>query len=147
MALLNLMDEFEPGGLLTLQSELERFLNNPAYNLGLSGPGTYPPLNIFEDADGLVIMAETPGLDPSTIQVTAQARTLTIAGERPRIRAPENGGYHRLERPFGRFSRSVQLPDGLDTTKVTAKYEAGVLSVRVPKQEAARPRQINVAVS
>ncbi len=147
MALLNLMEEFEPGGLLTLQSELERFLNNPAYNLGLSGPGTYPPLNIFEDADGLVIMAEVPGLDPSTIQVTAQARTLTIAGERPRSRGPEKAGYHRLERPYGRFSRSVQLPDGLDTTKVTAKYEAGVLSVRVPKQEAARPRQINVAVS
>lgn len=145
MALLNLMEEFDPASLLTLQRELERSLNNPAFNLGLSGASAYPPVNIFEDVDGLVVMAEVPGLDPAAIQVTAQANTLTIAGERQRMPVPANGGYHRVERPFGRFSRSVQLPDRLDVTRVTAKYEAGVLTVRVPKHEAAKPRQITVA--
>lgn len=149
MALVSLADEFSPmGGLLSLQNELQRFLNNPAFSLGLSGPSTYPPVNIFEeDGEAMVIIAEVPGLDPASIKIVGQAQTLTISGERKRPEIPAGAGYHRVERPFGRFSRSLQLPEHLDLAKASAKYEAGVLTVRVPKHEAAKPRQITVAAA
>ena len=73
-----------------------------------------------------------------------QSHTLTIKGERKRETVGEVAGYHRRERPFGEFSRSVQLPDELDLDKAAASYEAGMLTVRVPKAESAKPRQIVV---
>ncbi len=148
MALLDLADEFGPiSALVNLQGELQRFLNNPAFSLGLSGPSAYPPVNIFDDGEAMVIVAEVPGLDPASIQVVGRAQTLTISGDRKRPEIPDGAGYHRVERPFGRFSRSLQLPDHLDMAKASARYEAGMLIVRVPKQEAAKPRQITVAAA
>jgi HSP20 family protein len=144
MALLR-FDAFDPfSNLLSLQQELERFIRNPAFSLGPSGYGAYPPINVFEDQEGTVIIAELPGLDPRKIEISGQGRTLTLRGERKREEALNPSGYHRRERPFGEFSRSIQLSDNLDMSKATAKYEAGVLTLKVPKAEAARPRQIAV---
>jgi HSP20 family protein len=146
MALIR-FDSFDPfGNLLALQQELERFTRNPAFSLGPSGYGAYPPLNIFEEHDGTVIMAELPGLDPGKINISGQGRTVTLKGERKREEGLIPSGYHRRERPFGEFSRSIQLSDDLDLSKATAKYESGVLTLRVPKAEAAKPRQIAVNV-
>jgi HSP20 family protein len=144
MALIR-FDTFDPfSNLLALQQELERFIRNPAFNLGPSGYGAYPPINIFEDREGTVIIAELPGLDPARIEISAQGRTLTLHGERKREEGVNPSGYHRRERPFGEFSRSIQLPNDLDVSKATAKYESGVLMLKVPKTEAAKPRQITV---
>ena len=144
MALLR-FDAFDPfSNLLSLQQELERFTRNPAFSLGPSGYGAYPPINVFEDHDGTVIIAELPGLDPAKIEIAGQGRTLTLRGERKRQEGLSPSGYHRRERPFGEFSRSVQLADDLDMSKATANYESGVLTLRVPKMEAAKPRQITV---
>jgi len=144
MALIR-FDTFDPfSNLLSLQQELERFARNPAFNLGPSGYGAYPPINVFEDHDGTVIIAELPGLDPSKIQITGQGRTLTLRGERKREEGLNPSGYHRRERPFGEFSRSIQLSSEIDMSKATAKYEAGVLMLKVPKAETAKPRQIMV---
>src|SRR6516165_8035461 len=130
--------------LVSLQRELERFTRNPAFSLGPSGYGAYPPINVFEDQDGTVIVAELPGLDPGKIEIAGQGRTLTLRGERKREEGVNPSGYHRRERPFGEFSRSIQLSDDLDMSKATAKYESGVLMLKVPKAEAAKPRQITV---
>ena len=141
MALLRFGSEFP---IPALQRELDRYLRNPAISLGLSGQGAYPPINVFDGPDGAVIVAEVPGLAADKIQIGSQGRTLTLSGERKREEAEKATGYHRRERLFGGFSRSIQLPEDLDLQKATAKYENGLLIVRVPKAEAAKPRQISV---
>jgi HSP20 family protein len=144
MALIR-FDTFDPfSNLLSLQQELERFIRNPAFSLGPSGYGAYPLINVFEGQDGTIIVAELPGLDPGKIEISGQGRTLTLRGERKREEGVSPSGYHRRERPFGEFSRSIQLADDLDLSKATANYEAGVLMLQVPKAEAAKPRQIMV---
>jgi HSP20 family protein len=138
-------EQFEPvGNMLALQQELDRFLRNPSFNLGISGHGSYPPVNIFDDHEGVVLIAELPGLDAASIKVFSQNNTLTFGGTRIPDENGKAGAYHRRERRFGEFSRSIQLQQGLDLTKVTARYEAGILTVRVPKAEATKPRQIAV---
>jgi HSP20 family protein len=145
MALLRFGSDFP---IPTLQRELERFLRNPAISLGVSGQGAYPPINVFDDSGtGAVIVAEVPGLDPSQIDVKNQGRTLTISGERKPAEGEGATGYHRRERSFGAFSRSIQLADDVDLRQANAKYENGLLIIRVPKAEAAKPRQITVATA
>jgi HSP20 family protein len=144
MALIR-FDAFDPfSNMLALQQELERFSRNPAFSVGPSGYGAYPPINVFEDKEGTVIVAELPGLDPSKLEISGQGRTITFRGERKRPEGLNPSGYHRRERPFGEFSRSIQLSDDVDIAKATANYEAGILMLRVPKAEASKPRQITV---
>lgn len=137
---------FDPfGDLFELQAALERMLQNPGLglNLGPSGAGVFPPLNIFHDEGGVVVRAEVPGIPSSQISVTAEPRRLTISGERTAAGA-EKGSYHRRERRSGQFSRAVQLPEGLDTEKASAHCRNGLLTVRIPRTPAAKPRQISV---
>lgn len=144
MALIQ-FEDFDPvGNLIGLQRELERFLRNPAFSLGPSGYGAYPPINIFDDHEGMALVAELPGIDPASLDISAQGNTLTLKGERKREQADGARGYHRRERTFGEFSRSIQLPEYLDMSKAAANYENGMLTLRIPKAEAAKPRQISV---
>jgi len=145
MALLR-FDTFDPvSGLLALQSELDRALRSPAFNLGLSGPGTYPPLNLFESEDSLLLVAEVPGLELSDLNIAGAGRTLTISSVRKPLKMAGDGrGYHRRERAQGEFTRSLQIPEQFDLQKAEARYDKGMLIVRVPKREEAKPRQISV---
>ena len=145
MALLR-FNPFDPvGGLLTLQSELDRALRSPEFDLGLSGPGAYPPINIFEAEDSMLLVAEAPGLESSDLNISIAGRTLTVGSVRKPLKmAGEGQGYHRRERPQGEFTRSLHLPEQFDLNRAEAKYEKGMLMVRVPKREEAKPRQINV---
>jgi HSP20 family protein len=141
MALLRFGSEFP---IPTLQRELERFLRSPAISLGLSGSGAYPPINVFENQNGAVVVAEVAGLDASQVQLSCHGRTLTIRGERKPRNVSNAVGYHRRECSFGEFSRSMQLPEDYDLQKAEAKYENGLLVIRLPKAEVAQPRQITV---
>ena len=141
MALLRFGSDFP---IPTLQRELDRFLRNPASGMGLSGQGAYPPINVFESGEGAVIVAEVPGLDPGQIELGSQGRTLTVRSERKPHEGEQAVGYHRRERSFGSFSRSIQLPEDLDLQKASAKYENGLLVIRVPRAESAQPRQITI---
>jgi HSP20 family protein len=145
MAPLHVSRSVDPvGSLLTLQRGLERMLANPlGLNLGVSGRGVFPAVNIFSDTDGCVVRLEVPGVAPEQITVETQGRTLTISGKRDST-APEGSGFHRRERESGAFSRSLQLPDDLDLARAEASYAHGLLTLRVPKKEAATPRQITV---
>jgi HSP20 family protein len=129
--------------LLSLQDELERFTRNPAFTLGPSGSGAHPPVNIFDSPDGALIVAEVPGLDTAKLSVAGAGRTLTISGERE-FQPGEGHGYHRREINEGKFSRSIQLPEDYEANRAEARYEAGLLIVRVPRAEHAKPRQITV---
>ena len=145
MALLHFSSSVDPGSnLLTLQRELERMQENPlGLNLGFSGRGVFPAVNIFSDKDACVVRLEIPGVPPDQIAIETQGRTLTVAGKRHST-APEGSGFHRRERDSGAFSRSLQLPDDLDLARTEASYAHGLLTLRVPKKEAATPRQISV---
>jgi HSP20 family protein len=131
-------------GLLGLQDELERFMRNPAFGTGLSGFGAYPPVNIFDSPEGAVVVAEIPGLDLTKLAVAGEGRSLTISGERAFEPNGDGRGYHRRELNEGKFARSIQLPADYDTGKAEARYEAGLLIIRVPRAERAKQRQIAV---
>jgi HSP20 family protein len=131
-------------GLLSLQRELERAFQNPVgLDLGVSGRGVFPLVNIFSERDGYIVRLEIPGVSPEDLHIETQGRTLTIKGNRER-RGPEGAGFHRRERDSGEFSRSLQLPDSLDLMRAEASYKSGILTIRVPKREETKPRQITV---
>jgi HSP20 family protein len=132
--------------LLRLQDQLAALLGASPEGRFFSGrsTGVYPPINVFRGPDGVVIRAEMPDVRPEDVSLSAEGRQLTITGER---RAPDGNrrGYHRRERPWGRFSRTVHLPDDLDLDKVDAQLRNGVLTVKVATAASAKPRQITVA--
>jgi HSP20 family protein len=145
MALLRFDDGLEPvGAILGLQQELDRFMRNPAFGMGPSGFGAYPPVNIFDSPEGAMLVAEIPGLDAAQLNIAGKGRTLTISGEREFESNGDGWGYHRRELNEGKFSRSIQLPEDYDVSKAEARYEAGLLIVRVPRAEHARERRIAI---
>jgi HSP20 family protein len=145
MALLRFDAGLDPfSALLSLQDELERFMRNPAFAMGPSGFGAYPPVNIFDSPEGALIVAEVPGLDIAKLSISGTGHTLTISGERQFEPDGTGWGYHRRELSEGRFSRSIQLPKDYEASQAEARYEAGLLIVRIPRAEHAKPRQITV---
>jgi HSP20 family protein len=132
--------------LLQLQGELDARLGSPRSDLfaGPSAAGVFPPVNIFRNANGdAVIRAELPGVKPDQLSVTVERRRLTVSGERV-AEGADNGGYHRRERPTGKFSRSMELPADLDVDRAEATFRGGVMTLRIPRAEAAKPRQITI---
>jgi HSP20 family protein len=108
------------------------------------GPVALPQFSVWEDEHAVFAEADLPGVDPAKLEVTVtEGNQLTVQGER---QAPELSGaaWIRQERPFGKFSRAVTLPVLVDADKVEARYENGVLRLRLPKHEAAKPRKITV---
>jgi HSP20 family protein len=128
--------------LARLQSDIERAFERPP-GLGLSGRGAFPPVNVFGGKTGYVLRFEVPGLAPEDLSLEIQGRTLTVGGKR-RIDEPSDGSIHRRETWRGEFSRSLQLPEDADLTNAAAECRNGVLVVRVPQREEARPRRISV---
>ncbi len=111
-------------------------------------PGTgarqYPRVNLTEGAEGYVVEALAPGVDPKTFDLTVKKNVLTISGEK---RAPEGvkpEAYHRNERSAGRFLRTLELPTEVDSEKVKAAYTDGILRVTLPRPEAAKPKRVQV---
>jgi HSP20 family protein len=145
MALVRFDAERDPfGALLGLQDELERFMRNPGFAMGPSGVGAYPPVNIFDSPEGALIVAEIPGIDTAKLSITGAGRTVTISGQREFAPDGNGRGYHRRELNEGKFSRSIQLPEDYEAGKAEARYEAGLVVLRVPRAEHAKPRQISV---
>jgi HSP20 family protein len=145
MALFGFSPDLDPvGSLLSLQRELARAFESPfGFELGPSGRGVYPAMNMFTDKNGYVLRMEVPGVSPENIQIETHGRVLTVSGRRE-VKAPEDGSFHRRERGAGEFSRSVQLPADLDLSRAEASCKHGILNVRIPKKEEAKPRQIAV---
>jgi HSP20 family protein len=123
------------------EDAFSRLLNEPR-----AGRPWSPAVDIFETEDALVLKADVPDLDLKDIDVRVENQTLTLAGERKFDSEQSANGYHRIERSYGQFQRSFSVPQTVDTEKVTAEYHAGVLTVKLPKKEAAKPRQVKIAV-
>jgi HSP20 family protein len=105
-----------------------------------------PATDIFEDADGVKIAVELPGLKPEDVKLTIENHILTIRGEKKQVAEEKTTRVHRYERSYGVFERSFTLPTSVDTDRVAASFEHGVLSVNLPKAEKAKPRSIEVRV-
>ncbi|HUO31719.1 MAG TPA: Hsp20/alpha crystallin family protein [Bryobacteraceae bacterium] len=121
-----------------------------AFNRMLSEPRASrpwsPAVDIFETEDELVLKADVPEVDLKDIDVRVENQTLTLSGERKFEQEDNSKGYHRIERGYGQFTRSFTVPQTVDTEKVAADYRNGVLTVRLPKKAAAKPRQVKIEV-
>jgi len=128
-------------GLRLFEDALTRMMSEPR-----SGRPWSPPVDILETENDLVLKADLPDIQSSDINIQVENQTLTIKGER-KFNHDENGtGYHRIERSYGTFVRSFNVPSTVDTEKVSADYKNGVLTVKLPKKEAAKPRQVKVDI-
>ena len=103
-------------------------------------------MDVIETADHYVLRADLPGLSDEDVNVQIEDNMLTVSGERKAEHETQQGGYYRLERAIGAFSRSLTLPDGVDPDGVQADFDRGVLEIRVPKPEQKKPRQVQIAV-
>jgi HSP20 family protein len=103
-----------------------------------------PAVDIFEDEDGIHVQAELAGLKPEDIKVEVENNVLTISGQRRMEHDDKRENYHRVERFYGSFTRSFALSDEVSREEIDAKYENGVLSLRLPKRPAAKKREIAV---
>jgi HSP20 family protein len=106
-----------------------------------------PLVDIHETKDGYRLMVELPGVKQEDIQVSVEGEALTLKGERKHEAEVKEDQYHRVERSYGRFERSIVLPSVVDPSRVTATYRDGVLEIQLPKKEEAKPKEIKVEVA
>lgn len=106
-----------------------------------------PAVDIFENENELVLKADVPDITPEDIDLQVENQTLTLKGHRRFEQQGEKGGYHRIERSYGSFVRTFTVPSTVETDKVSADYQNGVLTVTLPKKEAAKPRQVKVGIT
>ena len=134
-----LHDPFQ--GLRLFEDAVTRLMSEPR-----TGRPWSPPVDILETEDALVLRADLPDVKPEDIDVRVENNTLTVSGKRNWDSEETVKGWHRIERSYGEFVRSFQVPPTVDTDKVGADYKNGVLTISLPKKEGAKPRQVKVAV-
>ncbi|AEH44005.1 heat shock protein Hsp20 [Thermodesulfatator indicus DSM 15286] len=105
-----------------------------------------PALDVSETQDAVIVRADVPGIDPNELEITVSGNTLTIRGEKKQEREEKGENFYRIERSYGSFVRSIQLPADVDTDKVEATYKNGVLKIVLPKKAEAKGKQIPVKV-
>jgi HSP20 family protein len=137
--------------MATLQDRVNRIFAD-AYARGgdddvMTRGAWVPPVDIYQtDRHELVLKAELPDLNREDIALRVENNTLTISGQKKMDTEVKEQQYHRIERTFGTFSRSFTLPPTVDTNAIGADYKNGVLTVRLPLREEAKPKQIQVQV-
>src|SRR5438067_607612 len=132
----------------SLQSSLGRIFQD--YGRGsdeLMTSGTFvPPVDIYEDANGITLKMEVPGVSQNDINISLENNTLTVSGERKFEKNEKEENFHRIERRYGAFTRSFTLPNTVDTEKVNANFEHGILNIHLAKRAEAKPKQIKIGV-
>lgn len=109
-----------------------------------AGAGVFPPMNVTQDDDAFYLRAEVPGMKPTAISISALRNRVSISGQREIPLEHERVSYHRKERAEGSFNRTVTLPAEIDAEAVEARYADGILTLKLPKAEQTKPRQITV---
>ncbi len=140
----------------TLQDRLNQFLTTqPSGPVGLfrgaeqalTAPNFIPAVNVYEDEHNIMVTVELPGVDEKDIDVSLENNVLTINGERKLENEEKKENFHRIERSYGRFTRSFALPPTVDTESVNAEFNNGVLQISLDKREEAKPKQIKIGMS
>jgi HSP20 family protein len=127
-----------------LQREVGRLFENLDPFQSTLRPHRFPPLNLYDAGDKYLLSVQLPGMLASDIDLSITGETLTIRGERKRADGVKDDSYRRQERPMGSWSRTITLPDRVEITQVGASFADGILTVRLPKAESAKPRHITV---
>jgi len=139
-------------GVAVLQNRLNSIFNDFAnatgelQNESLSAGNFIPPVDIYEDANRLVLKLEVPGIPQEDLQINLENHTLTVKGERNFVNDEKEENFHRIERRYGSFVRSFTLPSTIETESAQARYENGVLAITLPKKEAAKPKQLKIEI-
>jgi HSP20 family protein len=131
----------------SLQSDMNRLFDSffgGRQGNGVSGRRWIPAMDLVETDDHLVLRADLPGISEDDIEIEIKDNVLTVSGERKSEREDKGEGYHRVERSFGRFSRSLSLPDGVDADSVNAGFDRGVLEVKIPKPAETKPHRVQI---
>jgi HSP20 family protein len=136
--------------LSTLQNEMNRLFGT-AFDTPDQGSSStlrrwMPAMDLVETADHFVLRADLPGMSEEDVNIEVEERVLTVSGERKAEHTDDTDGFHRVERAFGSFSRSLTLPEGVDAEAVSASFDRGVLEVRIPKPAQRKPRKISIGV-
>lgn len=106
--------------------------------------GTFPAVNVYEQDDGIILMAEVPGVKPEQLDLIVQGDSVTLKGQRQEEDLPNGDRFYRRERPVGAFTRTVTLPEPIDPNSVKAEYKNGVLKVHMEKAEQAKAKKITI---
>jgi HSP20 family protein len=134
--------------LNSLQSEMNRLFDTvfdtPPGASGKVLRRWMPAMDLVESGEHYVLRADLPGMSEEDVSIEFEDGTLTLSGERKVEHEDEKEGFHRVERSFGAFSRSLTLPQGIDPEAVTASFDRGVLEIRIPKPEQRKPRRIEI---
>lgn len=130
--------------ILTLRREMDRLFDD-TFGRGNVGESAWrPTVDVREENDAYLFDVELPGVTPEQVEVTADGGVLTVRGEKAIERSEDGGGWHVVERLAGAFQRSFQLPANVLEDRIDARFSNGLLTVRVPKQEAPKPKRIEV---
>jgi HSP20 family protein len=140
---------YEPWSVVNRLHQSLDHLFNEAFNSpeAASSPNVtwVPRVDIHEEKERFVVLADVPGVEPKDIDITADNGVLTVRGERRAEKRETENGYERIERVSGSFVRRFKLPEGANTESITAKQANGVLEVTIPKTPAAQPRRITIS--
>jgi HSP20 family protein len=137
--------------LASLQNEMNRLFGTVFDAPAQGGNGGtlrrwMPAMDLVETDDHFVLRADLPGLSEKDVNIEVEDSVLTVSGERKAEHETTQEGYHRVERAFGSFSRSLTLPEGVDAESVAASFDRGVLEITIPKPEQRKPRKISIGV-
>ena len=123
-----------------LQSEMNRLFSTVDPQIGHE----FPPINVWLGQENVVVTAEVPGIDPAVCEISVIGDTLTISGKVAPDMLKEGESYHRQERSYGNFKRTLQLPFHVNPEKVEAKYEKGILRITLPRAEEDKPKKVSI---
>ena len=139
---------WDPGRELdALQSDVSRVFDTFFGTRSGNGVATrrwVPAMDLVEEDEHLVVRADLPGLTEEDVNIEVKDGVLTVSGERRAEEKTEEKGYHRVERAYGSFSRSLSLPEGIEPEQVSAEVDNGVLEVRIPKPEERKPHRVQI---
>lgn len=125
-----------------LQREMNRLFED--FDHGMKPLSGFPAMNVWMNEDGAVATAELPGVDVGDLDIRVVGQTLTLSGERKVENLPKEAVFHRRERSKGKFSRTLDLPFMVDSEKVQATLEKGILRILLPRAEQDKPRRISI---
>ena len=137
--------------MATLQNEMNRlfgtFFDTPTTAVNGNGFRRWiPAMDLVETEEHFVLRADLPGLGEDDVKLEVVDNVLTLTGERKAEHEAKGEGYYRLERGSGAFSRTLNLPDGVDASQISARFDKGVLEVRIPKPEQRKPQRVEIQV-
>ncbi len=136
--------------LATLQDRMNRLFNEQFSTYSgddsLTAGSFVPPVDVYEDEHGIELKMEVPGIEEKDIDIRLENNVLTVSGQRQLSKEEKEENFHRIERHYGSFSRSFTLPNTVDTEKVSATYDKGVLKIGLFKRAEAKPKQIKIQV-